>query len=239
MTKYLDKMWKFRAIWAGIGGCVPILIKIIKFDIVTFSSFEPLHFLGWTIKTLAYFGLGALFGIAHKGELDIWELIKKGIVAPALAIILMSGSPQMAQPEKSAAINFGTTLNADQTQQIIIKNTNDITIYKPFYDEDTAVDKIYQGITGNIKIQNYKYVVAFVGARKSCEYESNILSKMKIKNWVFDGYWIDSREGPIMKFAIVIWYGTDIETAESWVEYGNKMLPTYNVRIWNGKPKTR
>jgi len=241
MSPLKNLKWHVRGLWAGVGGCVPILIKVIKTDVDVFSSFDSFNFIGWAIKTVAYFILGALFGIAHKKENDMWELMKKGIIAPAIAILLMQSNPQdmLKTPEAAELgfnINFATSLYADDIPAQENSSTNDITIYRPFYDDEiSAWYKIYQGITGQVEKRVW-YVIAYVGSEKSCKYELKNFQKEFSDAKIFNGYWIGTGERTTHMFAVVIMYDTNKENALAWVDHVQKKFPTYHVRLWDGRP---
>lgn len=98
-----------RIMIGGLGALTPIVLSLITVDFrVIQANLELGVIIGYAIKVVALFYLGALVAYMHKSEKDTVKLFELGIVAPALIASCLNGVLVPAKPGVGLGTNAGT-----------------------------------------------------------------------------------------------------------------------------------
>ena len=82
-----------RGLLGGVGALLPVSVSLLAVDLPkTFEHISALVILGWAVKAVVLFFLGALVAGLHRDERSPLKLLELGIVAPALITTLVNGA---------------------------------------------------------------------------------------------------------------------------------------------------
>lgn len=96
-----------RMFWCGIGALTPIAINLLTVDVQTvFVAVSTAVLLGYAIRALSLFLIGAFVALWHPDEHRPKRLIEFGIAGPALLTSVMNGanSPMFHPTDEVAAV---------------------------------------------------------------------------------------------------------------------------------------
>jgi hypothetical protein len=131
-----------KVLWGGLGGICPVLIMLITMDLQSWiSNFNIYKIVGFLIRTLVLFALGAIIANLHNenNKLKIFEL---GIAAPALLASLVNG---FTNPE-----NKSISLIIPRTALVLYAQDNNIDLTPKLLqlEKDNAFTQVLQGALG-------------------------------------------------------------------------------------------
>lgn len=130
-----------RILLGGLGAVIPIVVNFAIVDFATIMvSLTIVVVVGYLIRFVVLFFLGALWGYIHSSESDPKKIVQLGMVAPALITGILNAS-NVAVPASTTEANLLIAPAYAETTQPT----------PPSRPEESIIQQFIRGLTGSTK----------------------------------------------------------------------------------------
>lgn len=224
---------KERLILGGLGALIPSACNLLLVDFHNVVlQMDMVGLLGYAIRVLILFALGAFLAYVHKDEVNAWKVVQLGLGVPALAISILNAGNSVHGPTKVTAIEsalYSTVASLSPISEAAAQEAPSTDLKSLTLKEQSSLSRLFHGFTGTPR-KHVWFVIADTAptadeARKKAAQINQQLSNIRA-----EVYRPDQSD---QAYPVVVGRDLELQDAQELVEKLNKATGNIKARVWS------